>query len=188
MSGGRVTPEVRFWSKVNCGTNPAGCWPWIARNRPDRYGEFRVDGKSVFAHRYALQLALGHSIPDGWKSCHVCDVRNCVRNDGPEGIYVVAGVEYRRFGHLWLGTTRANNADMTEKGRDPTGDRNGSRLHPDRVRRGERINLAKLNETSVIEIRQRAAAGESRVSLAREYGVGRNTIWRVASGRHWRHV
>lgn len=184
----RIAPDVRFWSKVNRDTTAAGCWIWTACNRSDGYGDFTLDGKQINAHRYALELALGRSIPDGWKACHACDVRNCVRNDGPEGIYTVAGVEYRRFGHLWLGTTMANNTDMAEKGRDSTGDRNGSRLHPDRMRRGERVNLAKLTEVSVIEIKRRAAAGESPSPLAREYGVGRNAIWRITSGRTWGHV
>lgn len=54
--------------------------------------------------------------------------------------------------------------------------------------RGERNGFSRLTESLVREIRQRVNAGESRRSIAKAMGFGRNTINRVASGETWGHV
>jgi DNA-binding transcriptional regulator YiaG len=46
--------------------------------------------------------------------------------------------------------------------------------------------VAKLNYEKVRELRRRS--GESRASLAREYGVSPATVSSAISGRTWRHV
>src|ERR1035441_3012161 len=56
----------------------------------------------------------------------------------------------------------------------------------DRYRDGT-IN-AKLTEDIVREIRARVAAGESRSSLARRFGVRPSTVGLVVKGETWRHV
>jgi hypothetical protein len=50
---------------------------------------------------------------------------------------------------------------------------------------GSRNTSAKLNEAQVIEIKRRTAAGESRASLARAFGVRPETISHIALGRNW---
>lgn len=52
----------------------------------------------------------------------------------------------------------------------------------DRVRNGHHGG-AKLNMEQVAAIRQRRAAGESGKSLAAEFGVSKQVIWNVKSGR-----
>jgi len=118
------------------------CWTWTGRfNRGTGYGEIlsrELDRRLVIAtHRLAYEVASGQPIPDEMSILHTCDVRLCCRDDDA-GIYVIDGVARPRFGHLWLGTQADNMADMAEKGRAATGDRNGSRLHPERRVRGER--------------------------------------------------
>lgn len=88
---------------------------WICTATPDEHGYPVLSHWR--GHRLALAQAIGRDLKPGEAACHTCDVRNCVRNDGPEGVYVVDGVPYRRFGHLWLGTPVANTKDMIEKGR-----------------------------------------------------------------------
>lgn len=90
------TPEDRFWAKVEKGE---GCWEWQGARHPHGYGQVRIAGICVFAHRYSWQLANG-PIPGGLNVCHHCDNPKCVRPD-----------------HLFLGTQRDNLQDMAGKGR-----------------------------------------------------------------------
>lgn len=54
--------------------------------------------------------------------------------------------------------------------------------------RGAGHGMAKLDELAVRDIRLRVAAGETRASLAIEYGVGRSAVGRLVSGQSWRSV
>jgi hypothetical protein len=63
-------------------------------------------------------------------------------------------------------------------------------MGPDRVRdgtsnRGERQGRHKLTWAAVAEIRRRAAAGEPKMHLAREFGVSASNIRSVVSGETW---
>lgn len=51
---------------------------------------------------------------------------------------------------------------------------------------GQRHSNSKFTQGEVDEIRRRASAGETHVSLAREYGVARPTISNVVSGKVWK--
>ena len=98
------------------------CLDWTASCNPDGYGRFRLDGETWRSHRVAWELENG-SIPDGMHVLHHCDNPACVRVD-----------------HLFLGTNDDNVKDKMAKGRyvASRGDRNGSRLHPERRARGDR--------------------------------------------------
>jgi len=48
--------EDRFWSKVKK-TGPEECWTWEAGKLPNGYGNFRLAGEMVRAHRVAFALA-----------------------------------------------------------------------------------------------------------------------------------
>lgn len=167
-----------FWSKVEKVEH--GCWVWTSTKSSNGYGVFWWRRRRTYAHRQAYSLSRG-PIPAGLLVCHHCDNPPCVRPD-----------------HLFLGTVQDNATDMILKGRSATGDRNGSRTHPERydpevhkrVRlRGERHKLAKLNEDAVRQIRARYATGEvSLRALARDYGVDRATLKSAVAGRTWTHV
>ena len=51
------------------------------------------------------------------------------------------------------------------------------------ARRG---HVAKLTSQQALEIRHRAAAGESRRSLAEEFGVSKSAVKHIVRGRTWR--
>lgn len=72
-------------------------------------------------------------------------------------------------GHLFKGTRADNVRDMVGKGRHRT---------------GRRI----LTLEQVREIRVRDALGETRMSLARAFGVSDTTIFNVAEYRRWTHA
>jgi hypothetical protein len=143
------------------------------------YGKRTIDGVRWVAHRWAWTQANG-PIPDGKIICHACDNPPCVN-----------------VTHLWLGTHAQNIADRDAKGRTATGDRNGSRTHPERRPRGpamrhpkpgESNGRAVLTEANVIVIRELAHVGHSYRGLAREYGVSPRTIARIVKGEDWAHV
>lgn len=181
------------------------CWIWRAgRTKGGGYGQVVADGKQRRAHRVAWELATGKPVPEGMAVLHTCDNPPCVRND-EQGAYVVNGISYPRWGHLWLGTVGANNTDRNEKRRytPAYGDRNGSRLHPERlprgdrhwrslhpekVRRGELVPHSKVTDADVRDIRKRYAAGDRIAHIARDYGLAWKTTKAIAMRRSWSHV
>jgi HNH endonuclease len=160
----------RFWSKIDTGTTPDGCWLWTGSTLHTGYGVMRIAGRPSAVHRLAWELAHG-PIPAGMFICHHCDVRRCVRPD-----------------HLFLGTPADNSADMVLKGRQATGDRAPSRLHRESRPRGDSHPSRRLTSEAVIAIRERFAAGTPRVALAAEYGVSNVTVGKIVRGEAWRHV
>ncbi len=174
----RTDPEARFWKFVARTTDTMSCWPWTGGQKSEGgYGVFalRRNGKlQVGAHDYALELRLGRPLADGEFGLHTCDVKPCVRNDGEEQPYIVAGVEYRRFGHLYLGSHHANMIDMVNKGRSTAGSNSPH---------------AKLTEAIVIatkaSIRSRQ---ENQREAARRLGVSQSLIQGIMAGDRWPHI
>lgn len=109
--------EIRFWRKVARVDDAVSCWEWTATRLPQGYGIMGTAEQMWRAHRLAWRFASGRDPAPDEDILHTCDNPGCVRNDGPEGVYIVAGISYRRFGHLWLGNQKANSDDMYEKGR-----------------------------------------------------------------------
>ena len=88
------TIEDRFWSKVD---KSGTCWLWTAGTDDAGYGQFRLDGKNIKAHRVSFFLAFGY-----WPvvTRHSCDNPPCVNPD-----------------HLLDGTYASNNLDISVRNR-----------------------------------------------------------------------
>lgn len=98
----------RFMKKVQKleGDNP--CWLWTAVKNEDGYGNFKLNGTMVKAHRVSYTIFYG-DIPEGLSVLHSCDTPACV---APH--------------HLWVGTPLDNAKDREAKGRghDKRGENN----------------------------------------------------------------
>lgn len=85
-------------------------------------------------------------------------------------------------------TLYENNKHATRMGLRPTGDKNGMRIHPERIPRGSRNGRSKFNEEEIPNIRRLRAEGHSIASLSRDFGVAHSTISRILRGLTWRHI
>ncbi len=192
-------PSERFDRRI--AKRGEGCWEWTGARMPRGYGIFRMSQprRNVLAHRFAWERAFG-PIPLGHDVCHSCDNPPCVR---PE--------------HLFIGTRKANMADMVAKGRSVSGERksaimrrvaargethssrtrpdrvargerHGSHLHPERVAKGEAHGATKLTEDDVREIRRLRASGTRGRALAARYGVTESLISVIHHRKGWVHL
>lgn len=87
-----------FWARVDVQDD---CWLWTGSTTRG-YGQIRSGGRVVYAHRFALEQALGRKLAAHELACHTCDNPACVNP-----------------AHLWPGTHRDNAADSVRKGRHP---------------------------------------------------------------------
>ncbi len=178
--------KARFWAKVDKSAGVSSCWIWSAGKTSAGYGAFKCASGTCSTHRIAWILA-NEQIPCGLCICHRCDNRLCVNPT-----------------HLFLGTCADNMADCAAKGRTATGDKNGSRVHPDKLARGdangartqperrprgEAHGLSKLTTDEVIQIRAIYSTGlTSQRQLAAKFSVSQTIIGRVVRRDTWSHI
>lgn len=93
-----LSPEQRFWEKVDTSGGKDACWFWQG-TVTGGYGGLTVNGKATRAHRFSYQLAYGEPAKGLWV-LHRCDQPLCVNPT-----------------HLFLGTRQQNTADMVAKRR-----------------------------------------------------------------------
>jgi len=157
----------RLWLNVDRSGGPDDCHQWTASCSTDGYGAIAVNGKARSAHRLAWELMNG-PIPVGLYVCHACDNKLCVN-----------------VRHLFLGTNADNMADMVAKGRSASGNRNGTRVHPECLRRGAERSNTRLTVAQILEIR--ASTDSCRVTAER-YGIGHSYVSQIKRRRRWAWV
>lgn len=125
------------------------------------YGRVWINGKKVFAHRFAYCVANGLQIAeiDGLVIRHACDNPSCILPS-----------------HLCAGTSQQNSDDMVERKRQAFGRRNGhARLTEDQVREIIRDYIPRDPQYN------------SR-ALAKKYGVTANYVAAICRGEKWKHL
>ena len=173
MSGreARIPIEMRLAQQTQRGAL-TDCWRWLGRCDAFGYGRLKWQSPNGFlnrAHRVAWVLANG-AIPPGLSVLHRCDNPPCVNPN-----------------HLFLGTQQDNNADRHNKGRSRGGLPIGHSFAP----KGEQHPKAKLSWLIVDEIRKLNSAhfgqrGFGRTALAKRFGVAKNAVAGIVTGRTWR--
>ncbi|MDT0176907.1 HNH endonuclease [Enterobacter sp. BRE11] len=138
-----------FWSKVKKGS-ASECWNWQGAKKPKGYGNVRINGKYLLAHRASWELA-NFPIPEGFFVCHACDNPSCCNPS-----------------HLLLGNARANFTDMVSKGRQEFAKNKAI---------GSRNVNAKLTWDQVCEIRSlHSRGGVTAKKIASDFGVTPSNI------------
>ena len=137
------------------------CVEHTQKGRDMGYGSSSVNGVQVSLHRLAYWESKGISLEAirGLLVSHTCDNPRCIN---PE--------------HLLIGTHQDNSNDMTSRGRQAKGEKQGS---------------AKLTEEYVKFIREKYVRYSSQwgtVALARMLGVSQATVQYVTSGETWKHM
>ena len=100
----RAPDDVRFWRRVDK-REPDECWPWQGAPNEDGYGQFRLAGVNMGAHRASWIIHNGPVPGDLW-ALHRCNVRICINPD-----------------HLYLGDNDANVRDRGGAGHHLQGER-----------------------------------------------------------------
>lgn len=98
---GELPPYPFLEPELFANTVAAGdCLEWTRAKNAKGYGHFKENGRTVNAHRRALELVLGRPLAPGMVACHTCDNPPCIEPT-----------------HLFEGTAAENAWDRELKGR-----------------------------------------------------------------------
>lgn len=115
---------ANFWSKIDV-KGPDDCWLWKSPPKNFGYGQFFINRKPIYAHRFAYILKYGELKP-GELVCHICDTPLCCN-----------------WKHLFAGTQMDNIIDKLNKDRQCKGEQvSGAKLTGQKV-----IKIRKLYAT-----------------------------------------
>lgn len=136
------------------------CWLWEGALHSGGYGQLSNGAlrNPIRVHVLSWIIHFG-LIPDGLCVLHDCPFVDNRRCVNPW--------------HLWLGTKAMNNRDKVNKGQQP---------------RGEMSGPAKLTESEVLRIREVSQMGYSQTYIAEKFGVAQNSVSRLLSRHHWKHI
>ncbi len=159
--------DEKFWDGVGRKTD-AGCIEWKRGKSKRGYGKLTgVVGnqrKSVRSHRFAYELFVG-PIPDGLIVLHSCDNPSCINPL-----------------HLSIGTNDDNSKDMVAKGRQAYGSRQGRSSLTD-----SQVESIRKFHNSARSGKKKARDGTLKI-LSERYGISKDHVSVIVSGRTWRHV
>lgn len=152
--------QERFWEKVDRSSSLNGCWLWTGATNNHGYGVIgrgrRGDG-TARAHVLSYEWANG-PVPIGLVVCHACDTPGCINP-----------------AHLFTAPQSENVADMNRKGRGV----------PPPHGAGDSSPAAKLDFLDVALVRTLLEDGMSHRRVARELGVSKSTVTRIANHQTW---
>lgn len=135
-----------------------GCWLFRGCLNSWGYGQVRIQGRTLGAHKVMFELENG-KIPKGKQANHTCHVCNCIN---PQ--------------HIYVGTQKENVRDMIEAGRSNYAV--GERIGQAKLNGKDIIKIRGLI----------AAGLATKKGLARTYKVHRATIQAIVKRTTWKHI
>lgn len=160
LFGYAVDINGNIWSKRKSWCNPKGKWRKM---------------KPIRSQSNGLQVFLQTKSGSKGEFIHVIVLETFVgpRPKGYETQHMDGDNTNNALSNLRWASHQTNMADCYEHGTMSCGSR-----HP----------TAKINESIAEQIIIRSAKGETRASLAREFGISAEVVRRIAIGKSWRHV
>ena len=138
-----------------------GCWIWDKKR--ERYGNLRLNRKSISVHK-ASYLLFNGPIEDDLHVRHTCHNNKCVN---PE--------------HLILGTAYDNIQDNVKAGRNAKGSRMGcSKLTEDQV-----LKIRKLWSLNDLTKKRKKYSAPK---LSKMFGIATTNIMKIVKRESWRHI
>lgn len=157
--GHRGRPSVPVSARIAARTVPDGDCLMYQSKRETRSGHVTVYRDGQYVGVHRAAWELANGpVPEGLYVLHRCDRPRCVN-----------------VAHLFLGTIADNNADRDRKGRHV-------------ALKGSSNGFARLNESSVAQLKRRLTDGATTYATAEEFGVSQSTVWLISAGRTWKHV
>ncbi len=147
--------EERFWEKVDKKAD-GECWNWLASKNQEGYGQFKIDGKMIKAHRVVYELVNG-KIENDLFVLHKCDNPMCCN---PK--------------HLYLGTQQDNMTDMVNNNRHAKlkGENHGRAI----------LTLKQVNE--IRELYRSRKCNQKQLSLM--YNIYQGNISDIINNKTWK--
>ncbi len=137
----------------------------------DRYGEIMFNGKRYAAHVVMYETAVQEVLPDGLIVRHKCDRPACVNP-----------------AHLESGTHHDNYLDTQKRRRNPAfGNRNGTKLYPERVPRGirsygEEVTWEKAGDIKECLTTLKSASRPDFISIAAHFATTPDLVEAIFNG------
>lgn len=138
--------KCRFYSKISL-PDSNGCLLWTGAKSGGGYGQIRVDGVLLYAHRVSYELHTG-SIGIGLTIDHLCRVRSCVNPDHLEAVTNAENVRRGEAGKVVSEMHRnkthcpaGHHYDEVNTYINPKGERRCRKCH-NKQQRGRRIRIA----------------------------------------------
>lgn len=159
----------RFIRKVSQPAHGGACWQWVGSLNRNGYGQIRISGRTIKAHRASWVIHFGE-IPGALHVLHRCDNRCCVNPD-----------------HLFLGTNDDNIADRMSKGRSRAlrGPEHPFAKRPELRPRGERHGRSTITEGVAVKI---LSATGTRKQIADAFGVTVVVVNNIKRRKTWKHI
>lgn len=151
---------TRFWSKVDV-RGDDDCWNWTAAIDTPGYGAFKLNGKKIGSHVVAFILTHGE-VPAGKEVCHTCVGNRLCCNPR----------------HLYAGSRLENIQDAIRAGTHHF-------VKVEVVPHGQDVPNSMLSNEQVEEIKSRLSAGETCISISRDYPVSKWAIYKIKEKKSW---
>lgn len=176
--------------------------PASIKRNPDGYCSIMRGGVTRRVHRMVYEWYNNCTIKPGNVVMHTCDTPDCMfPGHLREGTAAENRADCVAKGRHAQGDAHGARTCPEKRARGDysgsrthpeklaRGDGHWSRTHPEKLARGSAHGGAKLTEQDVRDIRAAlVSANGTCTTLARRYGVGRDTISLISRGKTWKHV